>query len=98
MLSVFPELFNYSQIAPFILRIALGIILIRIGYKSGFIGIIQILTAVFLFLGLFIQIAAPLAIIACYKIREKKLALMIVATALSLILLGPGLFSFDLPL
>jgi len=98
MLSVFPWLFNYSQIAPFILRLGLGIVLIRVGYKNGIIGIVQILTAVFLFLGLLTQPAALLAMIASYKIKERKLMFLIFAVALSLILLGPGLFSFDLPL
>ncbi|MCX6731524.1 MAG: hypothetical protein NTX55_00865 [Candidatus Parcubacteria bacterium] len=98
MLSVFPELFNYSQIAPLIFRIALAVILIRIGYKNGLIGIVQILTAVLLFLGLFTQIAGLLAIGACYKIKERKLMLLIFAIAVSLMLLGPGLFSIDLPL
>lgn len=107
MPSVFPELFNYSQIAPFILRIALAIVLVRFGYSAIFkiitrrekaIGIIQWLTAIFLFLGFLTQIAAVLAIVTVFNIKSKMLKLMIVVTALSLILLGPGLFSIDLPL
>jgi hypothetical protein len=107
MLSVFPELFNYSQIAPFILRIALSIVLVRFGYLAIFktiarrektIGIIQWLAAIFLFLGFLTQIAAFLAIVTVFNIKPKISKLMIVSVALSLMLLGPGLFSFDLPL
>jgi hypothetical protein len=107
MLSVFPELFNYSQIAPFILRISLAVILVRFGYLAIFktitrhektIGIIQWLAAIFLFLGFLTQIAAILAIAAVFNIKPKTQKLMVIAVAVSLILLGPGLFSFDLPL
>lgn len=107
MLSVFPELFNYSQIAPFILRIALSIVLVRFGYWAIFktttrhekaIGIIQWLAAIFLFLGFLTQIAALLAIVTVFNVKPKISKLMIVSVALSLMLLGPGLFSFDLPL
>jgi len=61
-------------------------------------GIIQWLAAIFLFLGLFTQIAAFLAIATVFNIKPKILKLMIISVALSLMLLGPGLFSFDLPL
>lgn len=98
MLSVFPQLFDYSQLAPLILRVGLGVILIKVGYKNGFVGALQILAAVFIILGLFIQVAALLALATCYKIKEKKIMLLVVAVALSLIFLGPGLISLDLPL
>ena len=107
MLSVFPELFNYSQIAPLLLRLSLGIVLIRIGYltifktitkKEKFVGGIQVIASVFLFLGLFTQIASLLAIATVFNVNQKALKLMIFVVALSLMLLGPGLFSFDLPL
>jgi uncharacterized membrane protein YphA (DoxX/SURF4 family) len=32
MLSVFPNLFTYSQIAPFILRVVVGVIFLDLGY------------------------------------------------------------------
>ena len=107
MLSVFPELFNYSQIAPFILRISLAIVLVRFGYLAIFktitrrekaMGIIQWLAAILLFLGFLTQIAAVLAIVIVFNIKSKTLKLMIISVALSLMLLGPGLFSLDLPL
>lgn len=72
MLSIFPELFNYSYLAPFILRIALVLVLIRIGYLSiaknpdkcqKSIDITQIISAVFIALGFLTQIAS-LVIIA----------------------------------
>jgi len=107
MLSVFPELFNYSQIAPFILRIGLAIVLARFGYLAIFktitkkekaIGIIQGLASIFLFLGFLTQIAGLLAIATVFNVSSKTLKLMIISVALSLMLLGPGLFSVDLPL
>jgi len=109
MLSVFPELFNYSQIAPFLLRVSLGIVLIRFGYLAVFktapatkyekaIGIVWILSALFFFLGLLTQVAGLLTIVTVFKINQKILKFMILVIALSLIFLGPGLFSFDLPL
>jgi hypothetical protein len=107
MLSVFPELFNYSQIAPFILRISLAIVLVRFGYLAIFktitrrektIGIIQWLAAIFLFLGFLTQIAAFLTIATVFNVKPKIPKLMIASAALSLMFLGPGLFSIDLPL
>lgn len=107
MLSVFPELFNYSQIAPLILRLGLAIVLARLGYLAVFktitkcekiTGLIQILAAIFLFLGFLTQVAALLAITTVFNVKSKILKLLIVSVALSLMLLGPGLLSIDLPL
>lgn len=119
MLSIFPNLFDYSQFAPFILRIALAAVLLMTDsvllFKSGnqeydkVAKIIQILSAFLLLLGLFIQ---PVAIVIILLIvadsivatikktnyENSLLKFLIVATALSLLLLGPGVFSIDLPL
>jgi uncharacterized membrane protein YphA (DoxX/SURF4 family) len=110
MLSVFPELFNYSQIAPFLLRVALGIILISSFDKTDKkFGIIKILMSILLLIGLFVQptviviIAVLLAEVIILKkknlpIEKKSLTVLIIVVCVSLLFLGPGLFSFDLPL
>ncbi|MBU2109347.1 hypothetical protein KKB71_00085 [Patescibacteria group bacterium] len=118
MLSIFPELFNYSYLAPFLLRIALALVLIRIGYLSfkktndkcqKSIDITQIISAVFVALGLLTQIAALviMAMIATEVIKagiqkipveRKILKFLMFIIAVSLMLLGPGLFAIDLPL
>lgn len=111
MLSIFPWLFNYSQIAPFILRIVLAVALVSLNfsrtksenkYLKASAGA-QCLAALSIFLGIFIQAGALLTIIAVIadvikKQRSKLLGLLIFAIALSLLFLGPGLFSLDLPL
>lgn len=118
MLSVFPELFNYSYLAPFVLRITLGLILIRVSYLSFIkntgrcqkaIDITQMVSSVFIILGFLAQIASLVIIAmiitksikACIQkipIERKALKILIIAVAVSLMLLGPGLFAIDLPL
>ena len=118
MPSIIPELYNYSEVGPVLLRLGLAILLLRFGYFSIFkgekgqekiTGIIQILIAAFLVLGLFTQIAALLIILilladaAVSKIKkiavpDKMIKFIIFLIALSLVFLGPGLFSIDLPL
>lgn len=66
MLSVFPELLNYSQLSPFILRMALAVILLRFGYAclkrpdvyKKTTGAIKIVSAILLAIGMLTQIAA----------------------------------------
>ena len=116
MPSLFPELFNFPFIAPFILRIALGVPLIKHGFgkviskgknASKNIGRDCFLSGIFLIIGLFTQAAAivvSLIIIASSIImrgrhpRSWTERLIKLAIAVSLILTGPGLFAFDLPL
>jgi putative oxidoreductase len=115
MLSLFPQLFAYRELAPFILRLVLGLIFISFGYPKTFkrleqnhfqraLGILELGGGILLIAGLFIQIAAILLIIAriaaISKSSEKnyRLNILIIASLVSLLLLGPGLFSFDLPL
>lgn len=118
MLSVFPEFFNYSFFAPFILRVILGLVFLWFGYSIfrtntelnlKIMGSAMIIISLFLIAGLFTQIAAMAAIIMILiqainskvkngMIRGKILKILMVAVALSLILLGPGIFAFDLPL
>lgn len=116
MPSLFPELFNFSFIAPFILRIALGVPLIKHGFGKAthknkthqrILGGIVFLSGVLLVIGLFTQ-AAALAVSFIiivnsiimrgqhpHSLTERLIKL---AIAVSLILTGPGIFAFDLPL
>ena len=116
MPSLFPELFNFSFIAPFVLRIALGVPLIKHGFgkvitkgkiSQRILGGIVFLSGIFLVAGLFTQAAAitvSLIIIANSIIMRSNAPrswterLVKLAIAVSLILTGPGLFAFDLPL
>lgn len=117
MPSIFPKLLNYSHLVPFILRLSLAAVLLRFGYLKfkafskyeKTTGVVQILSAIFLLLGLFTQIASLLIILLALgeiieskikrvAITRKAIKLLILAMALSLVLLGPGLFAIDLPL
>ena len=134
MPGLFPELFNFSFLAPFILRIALGVPLIKHGFgkiiapqeyfhfsnrsaqeklvakesaPQRILGGIVFLSGIFLVIGLFTQaaaIAVSLIIIASSIIMGVKLPrswterLIKLAIAVTLILTGPGMFAFDLPL
>ena len=116
MPSLFLELFNFSFLAPFILRIALGLPLIKRGFgkiiakekaPQKILGVIVFLSGVFIVIGLFTQAAAmavSLIIIANSIIKRGQAPqplsdrIIKLAMAVSLILSGPGLFAFDLPL
>ncbi|KKT21108.1 MAG: hypothetical protein UW04_C0011G0017 [Parcubacteria group bacterium GW2011_GWB1_43_8] len=116
MPSLFPELFNFSFLAPFVLRIALGVPLIKHGFGKAIakektpqriLGGIVFLSGIFLVIGLFTQaaaIAVSLIIIVSSIIvggkhpRSWTERLIKLAIAVSLILTGPGMFAFDLPL
>ena len=116
MPSLFPELFNFSFIAPFVLRIALGVPLIKHGFGKiiakenilqRILGGIVFLSGIFLVVGLFTQ-AAAIAVSLIILINSIILRgrhprswterLIKLAIAVSLILTGPGIFAFDLPL
>ena len=84
MLSLFPSLLSYEQLAPFILRVVLGVTLAYFGYQkmrgkggssgsnSKIYGGAEILVAVFLIIGLWTQLAALLnAIILVIKLGFK---------------------------
>lgn len=84
MLSAFPFLLSYQQLAPFILRVILGITLAYFGYQkilgrggsSGsntkIYGGIEVLVSVFLIIGLWTQVAALInAVILVVKLGFK---------------------------
>ncbi len=80
------------------------------GSNTIIYGAIEILVAIFLIIGLFTQLAAMinaviLVIKLGYKIRDKAFLtdginyyILLLVIALSVIVLGPGWFAFDLPL
>ncbi len=117
-----PSLFVYQQCGPFIIRFVLGITLAYFGYRkvigkgdssgsnSPTYGIVEIVVALFLVVGIFTQFAAFLnAVILLIKLgfKAKNKAflsegvnyyVLLLAMALSLLVTGPGAFAFDLPL
>jgi len=114
MLSVFPELFNYSHLAPFILRIALAVVLLKT--KSGraedktskIFRVFYVVGAGLILIGFLVQPAVLLIAIAVIlesaiakakkQADERSLNVLIFAIALSLALLGSGFLAIDLPL
>ena len=84
MLSIFPSLLAYQGFGPFIIRLILGITLAYFGYRktlgkgtssgsnSKAYGIVEIVTGIFLIIGLYTQLAALInAIILIIKIGHK---------------------------
>ena len=133
ILSLFPELFTYQQVAPFILRLVLAMIFIGNGYSkifktftqtsgffasigfkpgkfwAGVVGSVELASGVMFLTGFLTQLAAILVaiiiIVAIVRVKIKQgflggydFDLLVLACALSLLLLGPGIFSIDLPL
>jgi len=133
MLSIFPELFTYGIVAPFILRVAIGGFFIWqgvrrrkeemtswdtlwVGKKIGSLPLspilakVQIVIGIFLFVGLYTQIAAILAGIFVWVEFHKKsktarptfvefwMNIIVTAVLVSLLFLGAGILAFDLPL
>ena len=121
-LSIFPYLLSYQQWSPFIIRVVLGITLAYFGYhkmlgsgqssgsNSKTYGIVEIIIALFLIIGLWTQLAALLnAIILVikigFKIKEKKFLtdgvnyyVLLLTMAISLIFTGAGFLAIDYPL
>jgi uncharacterized membrane protein YphA (DoxX/SURF4 family) len=122
VLSLFPSLLSYERIAPFIIRVVLGITLIWFGYyklkkrgqssgsNSALYGAVEVITGIFLVIGLYTQLAALinaliLVIKLGFKAREGKFLsdginyyILLLAMAISLLFLGAGAYAFDLPL
>ena len=114
MLSVFPQLFFLEQIAPFILRLALGAVFVVRGYRklkgedksmrARIIIAAELGGGILLLAGFLIQIAAVVIALdrigALWKNKFQNLEfdLMLLAVAISLIFLGPGVLSIDLRL
>ncbi len=114
-LQVFPELLTFGLLAPFILRIVVGILRIFAGIERNkkeynWLSFFYFASSILLIVGLYTQIAALAAILlvivdfytenkAMSLTREKKaLTILTIAILLSILVTGPGIFSFDLPL
>jgi uncharacterized membrane protein YphA (DoxX/SURF4 family) len=123
MLSIFPSLLSYQEFSPFMIRIVLAITVAYFGYqeiikykqgpsrKSSLIyGIAKILVSIFVFIGLYTQLAALVIAVVLFvklvlKAKKKELLtdgvdyyILLLALAISLILTGAGWWAFDLPL
>lgn len=78
--SIFPELYNFREFSPFILRVTLAVIFINMGWKditrkngwriiNFILGITKIATGIFMFIALYTQVAALFAItLSLFKI------------------------------
>ena len=120
MLSAFPSLLSYNQIAPLLLRIILGAVFLYWAFKTlkftdssiekKALGLIETLCGVMLVIGLWTQVAAIVAFIdllirTISRITKKSFLtngvnyyLVLLVVAFSIIVLGAGWYSFDLPL
>lgn len=129
MLTLFPYLLDFQLIVPFLLRLALAVVLFSYCYKtlkrsriSVFtvwslikgkwlkgVVVAQLVVATMLVLGIFTQVAAVLALISVVikevvlkkhgeKCSDYTHLILFIAVCLSLLILGPGIFSLDLPL
>ncbi len=114
MLSLFPQLFTYQELAPFLLRLAAGFIAISFAYpkiknmkeyREFSLGLVEIAGGLMLIAGFLTQLAAGLIIaIILFEIfrpsdyKNYKFMALLMAVLISLMFLGPGFFSFDLPL
>ncbi len=114
MLSLFPQLFTYQEMAPLILRIVAGFIVISFAYpklkKPGefgnfLIGLLEFFTGALLVAGFLMQLAAALIILAMiFEILRPNLnkdytfMVLLMFVLVALMFLGPGFFAIDLPL
>jgi uncharacterized membrane protein YphA (DoxX/SURF4 family) len=113
MLSVFPFLFNFEYLAPLILRVAVGLILIAVGFKKSLMPapwkdrlffVLQTVVGVFMLAGFLVQPSALAGIIVSvlWKLKDRdqdiKTILLLIASFLALLLMGPGMLAIDLPL
>jgi len=75
--SIFPELYNFREFSPFILRVALAVIFINMGWqdvtkKNGWkiinftLGVTKIATGFFLLIALYAQVAALFTIVLSF--------------------------------
>ncbi|OGF69268.1 hypothetical protein A3H65_00350 [Candidatus Giovannonibacteria bacterium RIFCSPLOWO2_02_FULL_45_14] len=112
MLSVFPQLFFLEQIAPFILRLALGAIFVTRGYRklkgedksarTKVIIAIELGAGILLLVGFLTQIGAIVIALDRFgalwknKFQNCELDFTLLIVAVSLIFLGPGILSVDL--
>lgn len=122
MLSLFPSLLSYQELSPLLIRIVLAITVAYFGYQkvmkrgqssgsnSVLYGVVEIILAILIFIGLYTQLAAfAIAIILLiklgFKARKKELLsdginyyILLLVMAISLMVTSAGWYAFDLPL
>lgn len=114
MLSIFPEILFLSPLAPFLIRVALGLLfasaawthLKRQDIASRTLSIVEFVIAAALIVGAWTQPAALLgSIVAAVwlfrptsRVYARSTVLLALVLSLSLIVTGAGAFAFDLPL
>ncbi|MBI2612965.1 hypothetical protein HYW59_04145 [Candidatus Kaiserbacteria bacterium] len=114
MLSVFPEILFLSPLAPFLIRVALGVLFAstawahirRTDIASRGLSILEFALAAALLAGAWTQPAALLgSIVAAVwlfqptsRVYQLSTVLLALVMSLSLIVTGAGAFAFDLPL
>ncbi|PIR84157.1 hypothetical protein COU18_00160 [Candidatus Kaiserbacteria bacterium CG10_big_fil_rev_8_21_14_0_10_51_14] len=114
MLSLFPEIMFLAPAGVFLIRIALGCVFVYAAWRHvaqkdiavRISGIVESLVAAALIAGAWTQAAALAALLitvvhfAVRRLRTASLgtALLSLVMSLSLIVMGAGIFAFDLPL
>ena len=105
MLSVWPNLFDFQIIVPFILRLALGgsLLVLYLPTWRSTRGLFGLLAGILILIGLATQpaslaVALLLTEESWNNRRSHAILLPLIAIALALLFLGPGLFAFDWPL
>src|SRR3989344_8392904 len=114
MLSMFGDLLTFSLLAPFIIRLFLGLYFVLWGwsllrkpaegslFKKYFLSAISLVGGIFVAVGFLTQIATLfLMILSLYLAKRdsnRVTFILLFAMALSLLFSGAGFFAFDLPL
>jgi hypothetical protein len=67
-LSVFPSLLTFGLLAPFLLRLAIGVLQLLTGIekskkKLGGVSVVQVISSILLIVGLYTQVVALIAIL-----------------------------------
>ena len=104
-LTTFPRLLDFILLAPFLLRVTVGILRLLAGvvrYKKGpkWISLIYVVSSVFIIVGLYTQISALVAIVLIFfdyymekkvgEVAREKKALAILMTIVLISLLFTG--------
>ncbi len=114
-LSAFPQLLTYGLLAPLLLRVSVAAYILfvaKIKYTKSqkFISALFAILGLLLFVGLYTQIAAGLAIVLLcadfygnlkrhgVTLEQKMIFTFVMVILLSLLFVGPGFLAFDLPL
>ncbi len=118
MLSLFPHLFQYELLAPFLIRIILGVIFLHWAFREmknssagsvkKLIAILEGVAGILLIIGLWTQGAALFVsldlLVRTFERAQKKAFLtdgvnyylVLLVMAVSLLVLGAGVWAFDI--